>query len=189
MKALKRIALTELQVMFYSPIAWFILIIFLVQVVMAFNGNYGGKVTSVELGYNLSNLTNEIYYSPFGGLFKRVLSYLYLYIPLLTMGIMSRELSSGSIKLLYSSPVTNFQIIFGKYIAVMVYALLMVFVVGIFVIYGAFTIENFDIAPCLVGLLGIYLLLCAYGAIGLFMSSLTSYQVIAAIGTLLFLQY
>ena len=29
MKALKRIALTELQVMFYSPIAWFILIIFL----------------------------------------------------------------------------------------------------------------------------------------------------------------
>ena len=36
----------------------------------------------------------------------------------------------------------------------------------------------------LTGLLGIYLLICAYAAIGLFMSSITSYQVVAAMGTL-----
>ena len=34
-----------------------------------------------------------------------------------------------------------------------------------------------------VGLLGLYLLICAYAAIGIFMSSLTSYQIVAAIGT------
>ena len=157
MKALKRIALTELQVMFYSPIAWFILIIFLIQVSMAFNGSFARWVSAAEMGRNMSNLTNMVYFNPMYGCFRKILSYLYLYIPLLTMGIMSRELSSGSIKLLYSSPVSNFQIIFGKYIAVLVYSLLMTFVVGMFVIYGACTIENFDIAPCLVGLLGMFL--------------------------------
>ena len=163
MKALKRIALTELQVMFYSPIAWFILIIFLIQVSMAFNGSFAGVVAASEMGRGLYNLTSGVFYNPMFGMFARLLSYLYLYIPLLTMGIMSRELSSGSIKLLYSSPVSNFQIIFGKYLAVVVYALLMTFVVAMFVIYGACTIENFDIAPCLVGLLGMFLLICAYG--------------------------
>ena len=33
-------------------------------------------------------------------------------------------------------------------------------------------------------MLGLYLLVCAYAAIGLFMSSITSYQVVAAMGTL-----
>ena len=159
MKALKRIALTELQVMFYSPIAWFILIIFLIQVSMAFNGSFAGQVAASEMGRELYNLTTNVFYHPMFGMFRKILSYLYLYIPLLTMGIMSRELSSGSIKLLYSSPVTNFQIIFGKYIAVIAYALLMTLVISVFVFYGFFTIDNFDLAPCLVALLGLFLLI------------------------------
>ena len=68
------------------------------------------------------------------GLFVAVLSYLYLYIPLLTMGLMSRELGSGSIKLLYSSPITNAQIILGKYCAMLVYGLILV---GVLLVYGA----------------------------------------------------
>ncbi len=44
--------------------------------------------------------------------------------------------------------------------------------------------ESFDLSAALSGLLGLYLLMCAYAAIGLYMSSLTSYQVVAAVGTL-----
>ena len=33
------------------------------------------------------------------------------------------------------------------------------------------------------GLIGIYLIMCLYSAVGLFVSCLTSYQVVAAIGT------
>lgn len=51
------------------------------------------------------------------GLYNTVQQYLYLYMPLLTMGLMSREFSSGSIKLLYSSPVTSSQIVMGKFLA------------------------------------------------------------------------
>jgi ABC-2 type transport system permease protein len=109
---------------------------------------------------------------------------MYLYIPLLTMGLMSREFASGSIKLLYSSPVTNTQIILGKYLSMVIYALLLVAILLVFVTVGWSTIKSFELPAVLMGLLGIYLLICAYAAIGLFMSSLTAYQVVAAIGTL-----
>ena len=184
MKAIKRIALTELQTMFYSPIAWFILIIFTFQACMAFVDVFNGYVVAQELGRSVRNVTLGTFANPWNnGIFIVMQSYLYLYIPLLTMGIMSRELSSGSIKLLYSSPVTNFQIVVGKYIAIMTYALVMIGVLALFVIYGVCFVHKFDLPAVLIGLLGLYLLIGAYGAIGLFMSSLTSYQVVAAMGT------
>ncbi|MDD2426433.1 MAG: GldG family protein, partial [Bacteroidales bacterium] len=43
--------------------------------------------------------------------------------------------------------------------------------------------DNFDFPGVSSGLLGLFLLICTYAAIGLFMSSLTSYQVVAALGT------
>lgn len=66
----------------------------------------------------------------------------------------------------------------------MIYGLVMVGILFIMVSYGAIVIENFDWSVMLTGLLGIFLLICTYAAIGLFMSSLTSYQVVAGIGTL-----
>jgi ABC-2 type transport system permease protein len=135
------------------------------------------------MNYISGNMTMNLF-SGWRGLFTTVQGYLYLYIPLLTMSLMSRELSSGSIKLLYSSPITNRQIIFGKYLSMMLYGLLMIAILSVFVIYAAFTVKDFDISLAMSGLLGLYLLICTYAAIGLFMSSLTSYQVVAAIGTL-----
>ena len=44
--------------------------------------------------------------------------------------------------------------------------------------------KDADLPLVFPGILGIYLRICAYGAIGLFMSSITSYQVVAAMGTL-----
>jgi ABC-2 type transport system permease protein len=141
------------------------------------------QVRMQELNYPMSNITLLIFGGA-RGLFATVQGYVYLYIPLLTMSLMSREISSGSINLLYSSPVSNRQIIFGKYLSMMIYGLAMIAVLVIFVVWGAFTVNDFDFPIALSGLLGLYLLICAYAAIGLFMSSLTSYQVVAAIGTL-----
>lgn len=109
---------------------------------------------------------------------------MFLYIPLLTMGLMSREFGSGSIRLLYSSPVTNVQIILGKFLSMMIYGLVLIGILLVFAFFCAFTIKDFDFPLVLTGLLGVYLLICAYSAVGLFMSSLTSYQVVAAMLTL-----
>lgn len=183
MKMIYRIARTEMQTLFYSPVAWLIIVIFTFQVGMYFSDIFGGMVRNQELGYTLRSVTLNVFSGRFG-LFTAVQQYLYFYIPLLTMGLMSRELGSGSIKLLYSSPVTNVQIILGKFLSMMFYGLILMFILLIFGIYGAFTIKMVDFPVVLSGILGLYLLTCAYAAIGLFMSSLTSYQVVAAMGTL-----
>lgn len=183
MKIIRKIALTELQTLFYSPIAWLILIVFTFQSSMAFMDVFGNFVRNQDMNYGVGNLTLNLF-GGMQGLFTTVQSYLYLYIPLLTMGLMSRELSSGSIKLLYSSPVKNSQIILGKFASMMVYGLALILILFVFVVYAAITVKDFDFPVALSGLLGLYLLICAYAAVGLFMSSLTSYQVVAAIGTL-----
>ena len=51
------------------------------------------------------------------------------------MGMISRDLSSGSIKILYSSPVTDAQIVLGKFTAMIGYGLAMMAVVMLFVIF------------------------------------------------------
>lgn len=183
MKMIYKIARTELRILFYSPIAWLILIIFSFQTGLFFAGTIEGLARNEFLGYRNHMLTMGIF-GGYYGLFLTVQQYLYLYIPLLTMGLMSRELGSGSIKLLYSSPVTNTQIVFGKYLAMLIYGLVIMSVLVIYALYGCLVIENVNIAVIFTGLLGVYLLLCAYAAIGLFMSSLTSYQIVAAVGTL-----
>ena len=181
MRKIYRIARTELQTLFYSPIAWLILIVFTFQTCMVFVQEMEGYVRSQALGYGVYSVASRLYAS-WTGVFSNVQNYLYLYMPLLTMGLMSREFSSGSIKLLYSSPVTSSQIVMGKFLAMMAYGLVLLGTLILYIGYAACVVDNFAFAEALSGLLGLYLLLCAYAAIGLFVSCLTSYQVVAAIG-------
>jgi len=184
MKTVFTIARAELQTLFYSPVAWLILIIFTFQVSMGFSTPTESWVQFFAQGYKQAGISLDVFANQQYGLFTNVLGYMYLYIPLLTMGLMSREYASGSIKLLYSSPVTNSQIILGKYFSMMMYALVLIAILLVYVVVDWFLIPSFELKAVLMGLLGIYLLICAYAAIGLFMSSLTAYQVVAAMGAL-----
>ena len=177
---------TELKVFFYSPIAWLILLVFAVQVGVAFCGLYADNLRYQEIGYPVYEATAKLI-SGMRGLFVQMLNNLYLYIPLLTMGLMSREYSNGSIKLLYSSPVSNFQIIIGKYLSTMVYGLILVLVMCLPTIFVAMYVESPDIKMMAVAALGVYMTICAYSAIGLFLSTITQYQVVAVISTLIVL--
>ncbi|WP_294141096.1 Gldg family protein [uncultured Sanguibacteroides sp.] len=185
MRKVLKIAGNELGALFYSPVAWFILVIFTIQTGLTYMDLFKSCVTSQFLNDapGEGSLTGVILVS-LSGLFIVVQQYLYLYIPLLTMSLMSREYSSGSIKLLYSSPVTATQIISGKFLSMMFYGLVLVGVLLVYILFSCFTIPHFDLSMALSGLLGLYLLICAYAAIGLYMSSLTSYQIVAAMGTL-----
>jgi ABC-2 type transport system permease protein len=183
MKTIFKIARTELQKLFYSPVAWLILVIFAFQVALGFTGIFEGMIRRQTLGWSLYSVTSATF-GGMMGMFTNVQTYLYLYIPLLTMGVMSREYGNGGIKLLYSSPLTNYQIILGKYLSLMIFGLVLMAILGVFSFYAAFTIEKVDFPLILCGMLGLYLLICAYAAVGLFMSSLTSYTVVAAMGTL-----
>jgi len=190
MKTILKIARTELALLFYSPIAWFLLIAFMFQAGLAYTSEIEGILTSQDMGGRnlkyLMFLTSRTFAPPFG-IWPQLVGKLYLYLPLLTMGLMSREINGGTIKLLYSSPIKVREIIFGKYLSMMVYNLALVLVLAIIVLFGLSDIQHADAGMLFAGLLGVYLLLCAYAAIGLFMSCLTSYQVVAALSTLVLL--
>jgi len=190
MKTTLKIARTELALLFYSPIAWFLLVAFLFQSGLAYTTAIEGYLTQQQMGgiglRYLQFLTNNLFATPYG-IWPNLAGKLYLYLPLLTMGLMSREISSGTIKLLYSSPIKVREIIFGKFFAMMVYNLALILILALIVVCALFNIRAADAGLLFSGLFGLYLLLCAYAAIGLFMSCLTSYQVVAALSTLVLL--
>lgn len=184
MKIIIRIARQELSLLFHSPVAWLILIVFPVQIGIDFIHYIQMIGRAQRMGSHFSEVTAMIFASPQQGFFPGVKSTLYLYIPLLTMGLISRETHSGSIKLLLSSPIKVRDIVLGKYVAMMGYGALLLLIIVLYGISGSFFIENMDWKLLVSGSTGLYLLICAYAAIGLFMSSLTTYQVVAAISTL-----
>lgn len=186
MRTILRIMKTELEVLLFSPVAWILLVIFSVQTGVEFCDVYADQLRRIALGYTLYDLT-KFMFGGSGGIYGAILNGLYLYIPLLTMNLVSRELHSGSIKLLYSSPVSNFQIIMGKYLSIVVSGLILVGILLLPAIFTVFTIKDPDIPALLTALLGVYLTICAYGAIGLFMSTTTKYPVVAVVGTLIIL--
>ncbi|MBN8837189.1 MAG: Gldg family protein [Sphingobacteriia bacterium] len=184
MKAIYRIAKLELASLFYSPVAWLVLIVFSFQSGVVFTGLLKGRLQTQDLGVPQEALGFWIFNHAELGFFASMQGSLYLYLPLLTMGLFAREYSTGSIKLLLSSPVSVAEIVLGKFFAMMAFNLLLVLVLGAYVLTGSLIIQDMAIAQQLCALLGCYLLICAYAAIGLFMSSLTSYHVVAAISTL-----
>lgn len=195
MKMILKIAKKEVQQLFFSPIAWLLLICFIVQTGLIFITRYTSMAYATlnaggfrDMAYNIFADQHASGFLRGGGaLWLVVKNYLYLYIPLLTMGIVCREVANGSIKLMYSSPVRNSQIILGKFVALMGYGAIMMAPLVIYVVYSWLTIDIFDIQWALTGVLGLFLLACTYMAIGIFVSSLTTHQGMAAIGTFLLL--
>lgn len=184
MKIIYQIAKTELKIFFCSPIAWFVLVIFAFQSGMVFSDVFEEALSRQVMKYWNIDLSRNLFSSLKSGVFPAIQTYLFIYVPILTMGLISRETSSGSIKLLYSSPVTSRHIVLGKFLSMVSLGLIFCSVILIQIIFSAFTVDSFDIAPVISGLLGFFLLFCTYSAIGLFLSCLVSYQVIAAVGTI-----
>src|ERR1700748_859322 len=124
MKISFKIAKTELRNLFYSPVAWFLGIAFLVQCAIYYTYAVApyARWQDIYLNNNPkwkdfgSSLTAAVFLGP-SGIFGSALQTLSLFIPLLTMGIISREKNTGTIKLLYSSPVKVRHIVGGKFLA------------------------------------------------------------------------
>jgi gliding motility-associated transport system permease protein len=102
-------------------------------------------------------------------------------LPLVTMRLYSEEKKSGTVELLYTSPLSVANIVLGKFFAGIVFYLVMLvptfLFMGLLFIYG-----DPEIGPVLSGYLGLLLLGSAFISGGLFISSLTENQIIAAIG-------
>ncbi|QEC44465.1 Gldg family protein [Pseudobacter ginsenosidimutans] len=192
MRIIFQIAKNELRNLFYSPIAWFLTVVMMVMCAFFYTGTITFVAKHMHLIYKnnpnitlwaFDSFTNGLYMNMNGGFLFAILPHLYLFVPLLTMGIIGREFNSGTIRLLYSSPVKLSTIVLGKFLGMAIYNFLLVAVVGVFLVAGFSTIKSLDVPPLLCASLGIYLFLTALTAIGIFMSSLTTYQVVSAIAS------
>lgn len=134
--------------------------------------------------YNLLNI-NETVVRP---LFGNISMIMLLMTPLLTMKLLAEEKKSGTMELLLTYPVSDSEVVFGKYLAclVVLLALLLSTVTYPILLY---VWGEPEIMPIVTGYLGLFLLGAAFIALGVFTSSVTENQIVAAslaIGILFF---
>ena len=184
MKKIIQIAKTEILLMFYSPIAWIVIAAFFIQVGVKYIYLLEWVHVRQSQGMELLRVSNLIYSSVRAGtLFRYIGENLFLYFPLITMPLFSKEFSSGSYKLLQSSPISTLEIVIGKYLSMVSFSFIFCLYLIVLWQFGFHVVEGFESSRVLVGILGLFLIMCVYASLGLFISSLTTYQVVAAIST------
>jgi ABC-2 type transport system permease protein len=189
MKNIWAIFKKEIKTYFTSPIAYVVITVFLVLIGFFFYSliwwfnSQSLQMAQNPYSYQQLNI-NQMVYSP---LFQNMSIILLLMIPLLTMRLFSEEKKINTDELLYTCPISINQIILGKYFASLFVLLAMLFLTGILSIF-TFAYGNPELVPILNGYLGLFLQGAAFIAVGIFFSSLTENQIVAAIltfGTLL----
>ena len=104
-------------------------------------------------------------------------------LPGLTMRLLAEEKRQGTIELLQTSPLTNWQITLGKFVGGWLFYLAMLAATGVF-IGLLFIFGNPELMPLLVGYLGLLLAGGSFIALGLLFSAFTENQIIAFISAL-----
>ena len=177
-----RIAWRELRNLFLSPLAWCVLAV--IQFILAwmflasvegFRGNPNGVVGVTD--------------SVAAGLYSVSTIVMLLVVPLLSMRLVAEERRSGSLALLLSAPVRMSEIVLGKYLGLLGFLAIMVLMLTLMPLSLAVA-THLDYGKLAADVLGLLLLLGAFAAAGLYMSTLTRQPVVAAIasfGLLLFL--
>ncbi len=175
------IARLELMRLFLSPLAWSILAA--VQLILAFmflsHLEYFGLVQTQLLGLEQAPGLTEIMVAP---LFGNAAVVLLLVVPLVSMRLVSDERRARTLTLLTSAPLSMTEIVLGKYLGLvgfLVLLLALILLMPLSLLLGG----GLDYGVLLSGVLGLALLLAGFAAVGLFMSTLTQHQTVAAVSS------
>jgi ABC-2 type transport system permease protein len=181
MKGLYAIFRKETANFFVSPIAYAVIAIFLLVSGFFFWANVSFmSLVSLQAANNPMiaeriNLTDVV----IRPLVQNMSIVLLFVMPLLTMRLFSEEKKSGTIELLLTYPVTDLAVLFGKFLAAALLLLVMLAGTLPFLVL-LFGIGDPDPGTLLSGYLGLLLMGAAFMALGIFISSLTENQIIAA---------
>ena len=165
MRNIWAVAIRELRSYFLSPLAYVVIALFLLLA-----------------GYLFALILNSSREANLRPLIQNV-SVLFLFIvPAISMRLVAEELRTGTIELLLTNPVQEWEIVTGKFLASI---LLLLVMLGLTLLYPAFLLifGNPDRGPMVTGYIGVFLQAAAFLAVGLWASSLTQNQIVAAIVT------
>ena len=157
------IALKEFKSYLASPTAYIVTGIFLIATGLLFSNS--------PSTYSETSITGFL---QIGSLLLLLLS------AALTMRLLAEERKLGTIELLLTNPVRDSEVILGKYLGSLGILVLML----VLTLYYPLLLIIFgdpDLGPIVTGYLGLLLLGCSSLAVGIFASSLTSNQIVAAV--------
>ncbi len=161
MRQIFLIAQRELSALFFSPIAYMVIGLFALGTTLIFL-LYFDAGQPATLGTTFSGL----------------IWLMILLVPAISMRLISEEFRSGTVELLMTAPLSDTQVIVGKWLgAVCFFAALML---PLIVLWGVLELNGSpDWGPILSGLLGLLMVGGLYLAIGTFASATTENQIIA----------
>jgi ABC-2 type transport system permease protein len=176
----------ELRAYFNSPIAYVILTMFVFLSGLFFRLYLAAvmqaaliqQMQAQQLGPRPMDMPGEI-----SRAFLQTMSVILLFLmPMLTMGLFSEEKKRGTIELLLTAPLTDLQVVLGKFLAgVSFFVILLVSTWIPMAVLYMYASPRPATGPILTAYLGLLLYGLAIVAIGLFISSLTENQIIAAV--------
>ena len=162
----------EFNSFFASPIAYLVIGVFLLMNGL-FLWIFKGDFNILNAGF--ADLNSFFYFVPWVFLFL---------IPAITMKSFADEFNSGTIELLKTKPVSDWQIVFGKFLAslLLVVVALLPTLTYIYTVYQLSNpVGNIDFGSTIGSYIGLLFLATTYTAIGLFTSTLSKNQIIAFI--------
>jgi ABC-2 type transport system permease protein len=169
----------ELVSYFVSPLFYVVAAVFLCLCGFFF---YTRLVFFVQYGFG-EDILGNFWLAFLAGAPYSISMVLLLVVPLLTMRLFAEERKLGTIELLLTYPVRDGALVAAKCAACAVVLTVMLAGTVVYPIY-VFVLQPFPWLPLLAGYLGLLLLGLSFIACGVFVSSLTESQVVAAIGTL-----
>jgi len=189
MQSLYAVYRKELGHYFASPIAYIFIGLFLILSAFFFNvflnfyiqQSFQAQMQSMRYGMPPEMDVPGLVMRQFFGVISTLVLF---FTPILTMGSYAEERKRGTMELLMTSPVTEFQIVLGKFLASLTLFSIMLLPTATYLIYMFLHSEP---APpwkmMLAGYAGVLLLGAALLSLGSFISSLTENQLIAAVLT------
>lgn len=172
------IAVHEMRRIFVSPLAWAVLAVVQLILGLVFVMTLIDYSQNPQMSDNPPGVSEIIGSGLFG--FSTVI--LLLIMPLLTMRLFSEERRSGSLDLLLSSPASLTEIVLGKFLGLTGFMLLLLALIAAMPL-SLLPATPLDLGRLAAGLTGLFLMMGAFGAAGLFVSSLTEQPTVAAVGS------
>ncbi|MCP4874781.1 MAG: ABC transporter permease subunit [Gammaproteobacteria bacterium] len=175
------IARREFSAMFLTPLAWVILAVIQTILSYMFLTNLDNFFLLQPQLIQLENTpgVTDIVVTP---LMQVAAIILLMVMPLLTMRSIAEEKRNQTLSLLVSAPLSMTEIVLGKFLGLMLFILVLVSMLMLMPL-SLYLGTTPDAGKLLSIYLGMLLLLAAFSAIGLYLSSLTENQTIAAIST------
>lgn len=131
-------------------------------------------------GYFFWLIVNRTHAASMTYIFQNLMFVFLFTSPLITMRLWSEEEKNGTAELLKTSPLTLWEIVLGKYLGACSFFLVMSCVTLVYLTF-ILALGNPDIMPLFANYLGYFLGVMAFFSLGLFASTISENQIIAAI--------